>query len=182
MVHFGVSCSENDPRKINIEWVTASETSNDYFTVLKSTDGQHFDELFRVKGAGDSKKKHIYETSTLFDPVESPTVYYMLKQTDYDGGYSYSNLVAFEGCRKELLVKVLNNGSEEKDIIVYIDGDGKSVCSLTLFDVAGRLIESKKDIPAEHNYIHFPELAAGMYLLQVSSAEKSYVQKVIVRH
>lgn len=37
-----------------LRWTTASETNNDYFTILKSTDGDNFEPIAIIKGAGNS--------------------------------------------------------------------------------------------------------------------------------
>ncbi|MEW6470506.1 MAG: T9SS type A sorting domain-containing protein [Bacteroidota bacterium] len=75
-----------------ITWETVSEINNDYFTVERSSNGAHFEELETVTGAGNSTTVKNYE---LID--EQPIVgtsYYRLKQTDYDGKISYSHIVS----------------------------------------------------------------------------------------
>ena len=75
---------------VKLTWATASEINNDYFTVERSDDGIHFEEILTKHGAGNS-------TITLYysDKDNNPLIgnnYYRLKQTDYDGHFSYSDI------------------------------------------------------------------------------------------
>ncbi len=83
---------END--QVALYWSTLSEKSNDYFTIERSQDGQHFTAIERISGAGDSDIPLTYRT---FDPhPRSGINYYRLKQTDYNGNFSYSHIEAIK--------------------------------------------------------------------------------------
>ncbi len=86
LIHFKAS---NQNNQVLLEWETASETNNDFFTVERSKDGVQFESIGNVQGAGNSLRNRIYR---LIDarPL-SGIAYYRLKQTDFDGKYSYSD-------------------------------------------------------------------------------------------
>ena len=73
-------------------WVTASEENNDYFTLEYSTDGVDFNEIDYVHGAGTTSETSEYEYRWDEAP-EFEVVYFRLKQTDYNGEYSYSDVI-----------------------------------------------------------------------------------------
>src|SRR5690606_29690398 len=68
-------------KHVNINWQTASENNNNYFTTLKSQDGKTFEQLTTVKSKGNNGGD--YQTID-FAPFEG-TSYYKLSQTDTDG-------------------------------------------------------------------------------------------------
>ena len=76
---------------------TAAETNNNFFTVLRSLDGVNFDSISNIKGAGNSISPLNY--STYDNSPLSRTLYYRLKQTDYNRAHTYSDLapVYFDG-------------------------------------------------------------------------------------
>ncbi len=74
--------------EIQISWTTASEENNDYFTLERSTDGLDFEEIYYEAGAGNSDVSLSYSYTD--EPTASGIYYYRLKQTDYDGAYTYS--------------------------------------------------------------------------------------------
>jgi len=80
---------END--FINISWSTASEINNDYFTIEKGIDAMNFEFVANVDGAGNSNALLNYSTSD--NEPSSGVSYYRLKQTDFDGNFSYSNVI-----------------------------------------------------------------------------------------
>jgi hypothetical protein len=75
-----------------LDWSTASETNNDFFTILRSKNGISFEELNKVQGSGNSNKV-LYYSAIDNTPLEG-SFYYQLKQTDYDGNSSLSNIVS----------------------------------------------------------------------------------------
>jgi len=183
LVNFNVSCLKNDNSKIVFEWTTVSEINNDYFTVEKSTDGENFYEVITEKAVGNSTHKMAYNAEVSFESQENSPVYYRLKQTDFNGAFSYSNTVAFEGCNKDFSVRVLNNGNfEGNNVMVYLNtnNDNNLLLSISLFDVTGRLIEYKNSA-ITNNFIEFMNVSPGIYLLQITSAHNNYAEKIIVK-
>lgn len=79
---------------VGLAWVTATETNNHYFTIERSRDGEEFEEVIEVAGAGTSLNELHYQ-STDANPIEGLS-YYRLRQTDFDGHSTLSNLVAVE--------------------------------------------------------------------------------------
>ncbi len=77
-----------------IEWATASETNNDYFSVEKSQDFESFETVAFIDGAGNSSETRFYE---MIDPSPYPGIsYYRIRQTDFDGTSTVSEAVIIE--------------------------------------------------------------------------------------
>lgn len=79
---------------MNLKWSTATETNNDYFLIERSKDGIEFESIINVDGAGFSTKKLTYSTSDN-NPL-SGLSFYRLKQVDFDGQFSNSEIVSVE--------------------------------------------------------------------------------------
>lgn len=78
--------------EVLLSWTTQTELNNDYFTIERSIDAMTFEPVNTITGNGTSSIKHDYK---LFDPNPYDGVnYYRLKQTDYNGAFSYSTLIA----------------------------------------------------------------------------------------
>lgn len=77
---------------VNLSWATASEQNNDYFTVERSCDGLIWEQVLTQNGAGTSIHRLDYWAND-FRPIHGLS-YYRLKQTDYDGQFSTSNIVS----------------------------------------------------------------------------------------
>ena len=91
-----------------IDWITHSEINNDYFT-LESSNNEDFLEIVRIDGSGNSSSMEKYEFIDY-----NPKRYYRLKQTDYNGDYTYSNIIAIENnCNNEKPIKITNLFGQE---------------------------------------------------------------------
>lgn len=77
--------------KVVLHWETASELDNDYFTVERLEPEIGFQALSTVSGMGTSKTGNKY-SYTDEHPLPEQS-YYRLKQTDFDGTFTYSPIV-----------------------------------------------------------------------------------------
>ncbi|MFZ1688085.1 MAG: hypothetical protein WAU70_11720 [Flavobacteriales bacterium] len=77
--------------EVDLSWATATEHDNSFFTVERSADGAAFAAVSSTDGAGDSQSEIHYADS---DPAPlSRLSYYRLRQTDYDGTTTVSEMV-----------------------------------------------------------------------------------------
>jgi len=89
LTHFAGKQSE---RSVELDWATASEEGNDYFSILRSSDGENWEETGRLSGAGDSRQRVDYRFVD-GSPL-SGISYYKLRQTDFDGKSEDSQTIA----------------------------------------------------------------------------------------
>lgn len=75
-----------------LTWETATEENNDYFTLERSYNGVNFQTLSTIAGAGNSNKVLSYRCEDKY-PLQGRS-YYRLKQTDFNGQFSYSEVVS----------------------------------------------------------------------------------------
>ncbi|MBL7874707.1 MAG: T9SS type A sorting domain-containing protein, partial [Cyclobacteriaceae bacterium] len=77
---------------VKLNWITASELNNDFFTVQRSVDGAEFESIAEIEGAGTIQTATEYE---YIDTQPHPNLsYYRLKQTDFDKKVTYSKVIA----------------------------------------------------------------------------------------
>jgi len=120
-----------EDRSNKLRWTTASEKNNDYFTVEKTTDGKTFEEIGNIQGAGNSIYYNSYQLTDI--NVEPIINYYRLKQTDFDGKSTYSDIISLDNRidsqNERKLIKITNTWGQEIDenyrgVVIYIYSDG----------------------------------------------------------
>lgn len=177
--------AESENGKVKLNWATASEQDNDFFTIERSEDGISFDILEIVDGAGNSSQKISY-----YAIDESPTygtTYYRLKQTDFDGKYEFSKTVS---AKNNLDIsdafKVFPNPCEGGNFKLTINGCKDKEVLVVLFDAMGNQVYSK--VVLEKNEIFYTaidpknKLNPGIYMVVASSQEKVFFNhRLIVR-
>lgn len=115
LISFDATVTAN---QVNFKWVTASEFNNSHFTIERFDASDKFFEVTTLPGNGTTNQTTIYEASD-FSPVTGKN-YYRLKQTDFDGQFSYSDIVMveFTGVIDQLSVYPNPLASEELTIDV----------------------------------------------------------------
>lgn len=163
-----------------IKWSTASEMNNDYFTVQRSDDGAAFYDIGQVNGSGTTTQLHSY---SFIDPQPvAGAAYYRLKQTDFNGQFSISAVIAGETCAGSDNSFDAYHSGNGIDILMNIQQDDDY--SVAVFDDRGRMIVSQ-DMPAEKGANHFLINAAipatGIYLVRITGKDgNSFVKRLFI--
>ena len=89
LVSFTGNCNS---KSVSLNWTTASEINNDYFTIERAQDAINFKELRKFDGAANNNQTINY--SFIDTEPLTGTSYYRLKQTDFDGQFNYFNTIA----------------------------------------------------------------------------------------
>jgi hypothetical protein len=120
---------------VSLQWVTASEINNDYFTIEKSTNLFDWSILGFVDGAGTTNLKQHYNFTD--NASIKGVAYYRLKQTDLDGAFEYFNPLAINvvSLVNEENLKIIRS-SDRISVIVPEQRSGK----LEMYDMQGRLV------------------------------------------
>ena len=168
----------NDGEVNRLQWITASETNNDYFTLERSADGTTFEQIYTVKGAGNSIQEIRY-TAVDISPFEG-TTYYRLKQTDFNGKYSYSDVISLHN--RNALIKEIYPVPAKERLIVVASSPNIVTLNCLITDLQGRVISSKEIMTnaRKNQYtIDVSDLARGMYFLRVKTENDYWKGKFI---
>lgn len=180
--------------KAFLYWTTASEINNDYFMVERSRDAVNFEKTGIVKGAGNST---VVKNYTFVDDLQSlanqenhhagsPVFYYRLRQTDFDGRFEYSGIIPLSGNGKDkIFIDVFPNPVAD-DLGIAVTGYETLDLTLTITDLPGREIISKKNnLLSGNNFLHVDmmEVKPGIYFLILTArGEKStrtFLKKIV---
>ena len=77
---------------IELSWTTASEENNHFFGIEKRSEFSDFIEIGTVIGMGNSNASSVYNFVD-FEPSNGKNLY-RLVQYDYDGNFTYSNVIS----------------------------------------------------------------------------------------
>ncbi len=172
-----------DKVNIVIEWSTASETNNDFFTIESSPDGINFTPINIIKGAGNSNT--ILNYSFIDKQPYSETVFYRLKQTDYDGKYKYFEVKSIDCNGSSQVETILNIHPNPITNIVFFEISNltENNINIQLTDMLGNIIETKvqKNISENHVTIYFnmSKYRVGVYYFKLTSGNYSKTGKII---
>jgi len=170
--NFEADC-END--KVKINWATATETNNDFFTIERTSDGVSNKKEFIVdsKAINGNSTQVISYIFTDDEPI-SGTSYYRLKQTDYDGKYEYFDFVSVN-CEDDFNeVNIYPNPSNGSFSISGI----KLGAEVIIKNVLGQVVASKI-ITSEKAEFDISSQSKGIYFVNIYFEKKVVSEKVL---
>jgi hypothetical protein len=169
-------------KQVDINWTTATEINNNYFTIERSSDGVSFEAIKKVKAAGNSNSVINYKEID-YSPLTDIS-YYRLKQTDNNDTYTYSKIIAVNNQHNIEQIRVFPNPTEGVFNIELKGFDNQQV-QVIVKDITGKEYFSYAVNALEESQIitiDFEEkLAKGVYFLQINSNYKQHNYKLIVK-
>ena len=151
---------------VRLDWTTASERNNDFFTIERSADGIEFQPILNVDGAGDS-----YITRHYTDHDRRPLQginYYRLRQTDLDGTSTLSDVVSV--LMKPTGQHLVVFGSA--DLIQAVHDMGAE-SRYEILDMTGRLVLSGTSSQEGRSEIPASGLIRGAYIFRITEGDRS---------
>lgn len=164
-----------DNKEVICKWATATESNNDFFTVEKSTDAIHFESAGTIDGAGYSSVITNY-SFTDKHPYNGVS-YYRLKQTDFNGAFTYSQIVAVQIKTASTIsvYPILTTGE------IFISSSTKlQNATATILNAEGKIIASYSlNADGGEKQISLAPLSNGFYFLIVTTANDRQIFKVV---
>ena len=157
---------------IQINWTTATEINNSYFTIEKSTNGTEFYPLAKVRGAGNSTFNISY--SYVDHAPVAGISYYRLKQTDFDGRNEtfYPVAVNFKSVGDKKLNIVVSGNPFRDELKFSVVGEDRDEVEIDLLNTQGVSIYHSIENVSENNFItitNLTDIRPGIYFLRVIS-------------
>jgi hypothetical protein len=162
--------------EVQLSWTTASETNNNKFIVERSRDAINFEFVTEQQGASNSNTILNYKAAD-----KSPYLgigYYRLKQVDFDGQYTYSDLKS---------VNVIKQNKFDFSYLNMNDGvvrfgltNISESLNISIIDLSGRVVRSLQLANAAQDFeIDLSSFEKGIYLLSVSNGTENLYSKLV---
>jgi hypothetical protein len=170
--------------QVNLNWTTASEQNNAYFSIERSLNGTEWNTIGRVEGKGTTNNISNYSfVDPLLETVLSGNIYYRLKQIDFNGKFEYSTIIALAATNANSLLIIYPNPVTGQDLYLKFPQSINRNTMISLCDINGRcIIEGNVYVSGEvyHlNNINWGTMKKGIYNLVVQDNDTIYRQVVI---
>lgn len=156
---------------VRLDWVTASEHRNAFFTVERSRDGAGFEHVLAVPGAINSNVRLSY---TELDPSPYPGLsYYRLRQTDEDGTSTVSDMVAVLFGTHDRPLVIFGNGGDWTALHAFAAGSRYEIVDMT-----GRRVLGGTTAADGRTDLHL-DLSHGAYVFRITDGERGESQRFV---
>lgn len=159
-----------EDHSVSLQWTTATEINNDYFTIERSKDGVAFKPLGNIQGVGNSQTEQQYQ---FLDPQPfSGDNYYRLRQVDFDGKEEIHPIlhVYYEAGEAEQSLKIWPTVVSTSLQISTNRHLGKG--TLMIRNMNGRLLQTLEvNSSKKMQSLPLNDLQSGWYLVQFRTDE-----------
>jgi len=171
LLNFTASVVDNN--KVQLNWQTASEVNNNFFTVERSVDAQQWQAINTIKGKGNAQTTTLYEAYD--DHPYKSISYYRLKQTDKDGKFTYSSIRKIHIALQQTALRLYPNPVQNS---LTIEGNVAALSGLRIYNVSGADFTGmlhKKAVNNNKMILDMGKAPQGVYYLKT----KSTVYKIV---
>ncbi len=168
--------------KIILEWTTATEINNLGFEIQRSLDNNQFNTIGFVEGNGSTTERNEYR---FVDEGFKGKVYYRLKQIDFNGTFSFSDVIEINGVTVTTIELEQNypNPFNPSTKIKYQIADAGFV-NLQVYDVLGNEVSTliNKEMQAGSYEVEFDasNLPSGIYYYTLNTGSFKQTKKMIL--
>ena len=162
-----------------LNWTTATELNNDYFTIERSLDGKNYEVIGTVQGAGQSSTLLDYEYTDA-QPFLG-TNYYRLKQTDYNGDFDYSNVISIK-VNSTFEMGYPYPNPVVNNVSMNVMSENSGITYLRIFDMTGREMYAEKiavNAGIQTLAIDMTNFASGMYISEIEIDGVAYRNTIL---
>ncbi len=148
-----------------LKWTTQMESNNRVFEVQRSTDGRRFATIATVMGAGNSQVLRHYQYNDESAASVNGLLYYRLKQVDFDGQSTLSQVVLLKNENNTIFTAYPNPAHDV--IFVKLVDSRVTAHRYSLINYLGQTIRVGN---FTGNYFSVPvtDLSRGTYLIRLS--------------
>ena len=161
---------------VQINWITETETNNDYFLLERSVDGVNFSLLTKTYSKGSTGSSYHY---TDYRPLVG-TSYYKLTQVDNDGTkVSFDPVAVNFSLQNEPSVSVYPNPAKGGKITINLAGN--KFTTLELVNLQGQRLQSLSfSIQELEKTIDISSHPSGTYFIRLSDGIEVLSKKIVI--
>ncbi|MEZ4700234.1 MAG: PA14 domain-containing protein [Rhodothermales bacterium] len=174
-----------DSGAVRLTWATASETNNAGFAIERSLDGSTFAQIGYLEGHGTTAERQTYAYEDRQTPASASVLWYRLKQIDFDGAFTYSQVISVDRLapQRYALHRNYPNPFNPTTRIAY-DLPVQDHVRLAIYDMLGREVRVLVDQtqPAGRYDVTFDagDLPGGVYVYRLQSRSGTHSRSLVL--
>ncbi len=180
--HSFAALLDNNSKKVNLKWITATEMNVSHFAVEKSTDGKNFTDIGVVFAIGNSTEEMQYAFTDDLGARQSGVLYYRIRSVDIDGKTQYSttrviNLTQSVSAAISITTYP-NPATSELRVTIPANWQNKKIV-YEVVNQAGQVVV-RKDVSnsSQTESLSINHIAPGIYFLRAAGNGETAQQKI----
>jgi hypothetical protein len=185
LVSFSANVLDNS---VILNWVTASELNNSGFEIERReaenrNQESEWTNIGFINGNGTSSESHSYSFVDNLTTSHNQTLYYRLKQINFDGSFEYSKVISVDITTPETFELMQNypNPFNPATTISY-NIPASSFVTLKIYDVLGTevaaLVNQQQSVGKYNVTFNASNLSSGIYFYKIDAGNFSAIKKM----
>lgn len=161
--------------QVQLAWSTISERDNDFFIAERSSDGKNWTSFAMIDGAGNSNTIRNY---AVVDQNPQGTIsYYRLKQFDFDGSLTTSEIVSVSRSASADVQLYPNPAKDQVEVAA-----SENIVRVDIVSVSGVMVRSIELFNTSEATINVSDITNGVYLANIYTENETIVKRMVVRN
>ena len=165
-----------------LSWMTASESNNSHFIIERSENGEEFEEVALIPGAGTTQEVQEYEYRD--EQAGVGKKYYRLKQVDFNGDFEYFSIREVD-LKAVLEAKILaaypNPADDRYNLELFLPKSERS--SIIISNLQGHPVYQAKLTRVQEGYnachLDVSDWLPGLYVYKIQVGEHQVQGKIV---
>jgi len=168
---------------VTLQWTTTTETNNYGFEVQKKYDDFTFEKIGFLEGYGSTTdEQHYWFTD---NTIEAGTLYYRLKQVDFDGSFKFSNEIKVE-VNSPLTFGLQQNYPNpfNPSTLIKYSVPESGLVKVSVYNLVGEEVSVLVNEQLDPGYYEVTfdasKLPSGIYVYRLKAANSVHIKKMIL--
>jgi len=176
-----ITIADNDSKAL-LTWKTASSKDVNYFSIQRSTDGDNFTEIAKVRADFSNQYKFTDNQN-----VNSKYVYYQVELIDTRGNQELSTIQMYtqKGAAQKLITSISPNPvSNPGHLMLQFNADKEGTLLVQLYNQSGTFVtqtQMSASVGLNNGHFHLGNLTPGTYYIVCTLGETKEKHTIIVK-
>jgi hypothetical protein len=172
LVFFTASVADG---QVKLNWETAMETNNDYFTIQRSKGGARWDSLESIPGSGNTNTASFY---TAYDAAPYPGIsYYRLVETAFGGSKIFSSVCVVNLQPSSSNIALYPNPATNRILITF---PAPGQYTISLLNNLGQLVTDRIIGTGSNISLDVSHVPTGVYYLVIGQGNTRETREVLI--
>lgn len=183
MQSFTATLRDEQTKKVDLKWTTASEINLSHFVIERSTDGRNYSDAAVVFSYGSESAKTNYSFTDNLGNLNTGVFYYRIRSVDNDGKETYSEvrIIRIQSDVKQTMNIIAYPNPATTDLRITIPSQWQNKAVVyEVFNSGGSVIY-KKAVAAsgQTEVINVSNFSTGVYFVRANCMGEIAQQKII---
>ena len=161
-------------------WTTASELNADFFEVQRSKEGVEYESIGKVKAFGTTSlaQRYSFADTNPYDGVS----YYRLRQVDFDGTQTLSDILTIAIDKKATRISIFPNPILGNQLNLQLHNWKEESAHISIVDLMGNTVFQEQLDPVKQKWLFdvSPTIPSGVYIVTVTGGALRFTSKIVV--